>query len=154
PDLLPQAGEGVGGSTMDIFLTGASGYIGGTVAVRLIGQGHSVRGLVRAAAKAEAVHALGVIPVEGTLDDANLLAREARRADGVSTCADSDHRGAVEALVDALAGPGKPLLHTSGSSIVADTAAGEPSDKIYDESIYDAGSSWEPTPDKVARVAI
>jgi nucleoside-diphosphate-sugar epimerase len=139
---------------MDIFLTGAGGYIGGTVAVRLIGQGHGVRGLVRSSAKAEAVRALGVVPVEGTLDDATLLAREARRADAVINCADSDHRGAVEALVDALAGTAKPLLHTSGSSIVADTAAGEPSDKIYDESIYDDGSGWEPTPDKAARVAI
>jgi len=139
---------------MDIFLTGASGYIGGTIAVRLIGEGHSVRGLVRDPAKGEAVRALGVVPVEGTLDDAFLLAREARRADAVINAADSDHRGAVEALVEALAGTGKALLHTSGSSIVADTAAGEPSDKVYDESIYDAGSSWEPTPDKAARVAI
>ena len=139
---------------MDIFLTGASGYIGGTVAMRLIAKGHSVRGLVRSATKAAAVEKFGVVPVEGTLDDAGLLAREAQRADAVINAADSDHRGAVDALVDALAGSGKALLHTSGSSIVADTAAGEPSDTVYDESIYDAGSTWQPTPDKAARVAI
>jgi len=139
---------------MDIFLTGASGYIGGTVAVRLIAAGHGVRGLVRNPEKAAAVRALGIVPVEGTLDDVNLLAREARRADAVVNAADSDHGGAVEALVDALAGTDKPLLHTSGSSIVADTAAGEPADAVYDESIYDAGSLWEPLADKAARVAI
>jgi nucleoside-diphosphate-sugar epimerase len=139
---------------MDIFLTGASGYIGGTVAVRLIAQGHAVRGLVRSAAKAAAVRAFGVVPVEGALDDTDLLAREARRADAVINAADSDHRGAAEVLVAALAGSGKALLHTSGSSIVADTAAGEPAETVYDDSIYDPGSSWQPTPDKAARVAI
>jgi nucleoside-diphosphate-sugar epimerase len=139
---------------MNIFLTGASGYIGGTVAVRLVAQGHAVRGLVRRPEKAAAVRALGVVPVEGTLDDAALLAREAQRADAVINTADSDHRGAAEALVAALAGSGKALLHTSGSSIVADAAAGEPGDAIYDDSIYDAGSPWQPTPDKAARVAI
>jgi nucleoside-diphosphate-sugar epimerase len=32
---------------MDVFLTGASGYIGGVVAVRLIRDGHTVRGLTQ-----------------------------------------------------------------------------------------------------------
>jgi nucleoside-diphosphate-sugar epimerase len=139
---------------MNIFLTGASGYIGGTVAVRLIAAGHRVRGLVRSAAKAEAVRRLGLDPVTGTLDDAELLAREAKRADAVINAADSDHRAAAETLVKALAGTNKTLLHTSGSSIVADTAAGEASDRVYDDSIYEAGSGWAPVPDKAARVAI
>ena len=30
---------------MDVFLTGASGYIGGAVAKRLVREGHTVRGL-------------------------------------------------------------------------------------------------------------
>ncbi len=63
--------------------------------------------------------------------------------------ADSDHRGAVEALIEARAGSRKPLVHTSGSSIVADDARGEPCDAVYDEL-----SLPEPTPDKAARVAI
>jgi nucleoside-diphosphate-sugar epimerase len=32
---------------MDVFLTGASGYIGGVVAQHLIREGHPVRGLTR-----------------------------------------------------------------------------------------------------------
>ena len=32
---------------MKIFLTGATGLIGGTIAARLLAAGHSVRGLVR-----------------------------------------------------------------------------------------------------------
>ena len=35
-----------------IFLTGASGFIGGSVAVQLINAGYAVRGLVRDRAKA------------------------------------------------------------------------------------------------------
>lgn len=134
---------------MRIFLTGASGFIGGAVATALIADGHAVRGLVRDPAKAAAVSAHGVEPVIGTLDDASLLRDEARMAEAVVNTASSDHRGAVEALLAGLAGSGKPFLHTSGSSIVGDEAMGEPSERIFHEE-----TPIEPEPDKVARVAI
>jgi len=134
---------------MKIFVTGAGGYIGGSVSVRLVQAGHEVRGLVRDPAKADALRRLGIDPVLGSLQDGALLAMEARRAEAVVNAADSDHRGAVEALVDALAGSGKVLLHTSGSSVVGDDARGEPSDAVFDDD-----SAIEPTPDKAARVAI
>ena len=60
---------------MNIFLTGASGYIGGSVATELIAAGHRVRGLVRSDDKAAAVRAFGITPVPGTLDDLDALAR-------------------------------------------------------------------------------
>ena len=40
---------------MKIFITGATGYIGGSLAQRLIAEGHQVTGLVRSAARAAAV---------------------------------------------------------------------------------------------------
>ena len=40
---------------MQIFITGANGFIGGAVASALIVDGHTVRGLVRSKAKADAV---------------------------------------------------------------------------------------------------
>ena len=64
---------------MKIFCTGASGYIGGSVAAHLVAAGHQVTGLVRSAEKAEAVRALGIEPVMGTLDDAEILRRRRRR---------------------------------------------------------------------------
>jgi nucleoside-diphosphate-sugar epimerase len=134
---------------MRIFLTGANGYIGGSVAVALIAAGHKVRGLVRSNAKADAVAAHGVEAVIGSLDDATLLQAEARAADAVVNAASSDHRGAVEALIAALAGSGKVLIHSSGSSIVADLAMGEPSDRIFDEA-----TPLTPLAEKAARVAI
>jgi nucleoside-diphosphate-sugar epimerase len=132
-----------------VFVTGANGYIGGSVASALIADGHKVRGLVRSKENADAVAARGVDPVIGSLDEADLLQAEARATDAVVNAASSDHRGAVEALISGLSGSGKPLLHSSGSSIVADLAMGEPSDRIFDET-----TPIVPHPDRAARVAI
>ncbi len=134
---------------MRIFITGANGFIGGAVARALIDGGHHVRGLVRDSAKAVAVAAHGIEPVIGTLDDAALLRAEARAAEGVVNAANSGHRGAVEALIAGVAGSGKPLIHSSGTSIVADKAFGEPSDRIFDET-----TPITPEPERFARVAI
>ena len=134
---------------MKIFCTGASGYIGGSVAARLAAGGHQVSGLVRSADKAEAVRAFGIEPVMGTLDDAQVLARAARDADVVVNAASADHKGAVTALLDALAGSGKAFIHTSGSSIVGTRSRGERSDDIFDED-----TPITPSPARVARVAL
>jgi len=134
---------------MRVFVTGANGFIGGAVASALIADGHKVRGLVRDKVKADTVAAEGIEPVVGSLDDAALLQAEAQAADAVVNAASSDHRGAVEALIAGLAGSGKPFLHSSGSSIVADLAMGEPSDRIFHE-----GTALEPQAEKAARVAI
>lgn len=134
---------------MRVFLTGASGYIGGSVAAALRAAGHAVAGLVRTEGRADQVRALGIEPILGTLDDAALLARAARQADAVIHAANSDHRASVEAILPALAGSGKLFLQTSGSSIVGDQAAGEPTDKVYDDD-----TPVHPGPGRAARVAI
>lgn len=134
---------------MNVFITGAAGFIGGSIATGLVRAGHTVTGLVRTAEQAEELKALGITPVIGTLEDATLLAAQARAADAVINAASSDHRGAVEALLDALRGSNKVFLHTSGSSIVGDASGGKSSDVIYYED-----NLPEPTVDKAARVAI
>src|SRR5262249_15511858 len=134
---------------MRLLPPGANGFIGGAVALALIAAGHRVRGLVRNKAKAELVAAYGVEAVVGSLDDTAVLQTEARAADAVINAASSDHRGAVEVLIAAMSGSGKPFIHSSGSSIVADLAMGEPSDRVFDEA-----TPVEPLPEKAARVAI
>ncbi|WP_250523242.1 MULTISPECIES: NAD-dependent epimerase/dehydratase family protein [unclassified Caballeronia] len=134
---------------MNVFITGAGGFIGGSIAAGLARDGHRVRGLIRRAEQADELKRLNIEPVIGSLDDAALLAAEAHAADAVINAASSDHRGAVETLIGALEGTNKPFLHTSGSSIVGDASGGEASQKIYTEDDLP-----EPTPDKAPRVAI
>jgi nucleoside-diphosphate-sugar epimerase len=110
---------------MKVFITGASGYIGGSVAAALIKQGHKVRGMTRSASVANQLTTFGIEPVVGELDDSQLLMDEAAQSDLVINTANADHRGAVEALVAGLRNSEKKLIHTSGSSIIGDDAQGE-----------------------------
>ena len=135
---------------MNIFITGAAGYIGGSVAQRLLGERHAVRGLVRDPTKADALAASGIAPVLGDLEDHDLLIREARGADAVVNAASSDHRGAVEALLQALRGSGKPFLHTSGSSVIGDDACGD----ALSPHVFDETTPFIVEPRKQARHAI
>jgi len=135
---------------MKVFVTGATGYIGGSVAARLLAEGHAVTGLVRTEAGAKELQVRGMKTLLGTLDDSEVIARAAREADAVIDTAEANHSGVVDAIASALRGSGKPFLHTSGSGIVATDAAGEPVDTIYDE--Y---SSFTPSfPRMVQRAAI
>ncbi|WP_025598381.1 NAD-dependent epimerase/dehydratase family protein [Burkholderia sp. WSM2230] len=135
---------------MKIFITGASGFIGGSIAAHLVRAGHQVRGLIRKPEHGEELKRLGIEPVIGTLDDRALLIAEAQAADAVINAASSDHAGAVSALIEGLAGSGKAFLHTSGSSIVGDASGGE----AAEARIYHEDSLPQPTADKAARVAI
>lgn len=137
-------------NVLKIFITGASGFIGGSIAAHLVRAGHQVRGLIRNPDHSAELQRLGIEPVIGTLDDRDLLIAEAQAADAVINAASSDHEGAVKALIDGLAGSGKPFLHTSGSSIVGDASGGEAGEaRIYHEDALPT-----PTADKAARVAI
>jgi nucleoside-diphosphate-sugar epimerase len=134
---------------MKIFITGASGYIGGAIAASMIGAGHVVGGLARSEKSAAALRGRGMTPVRGTLDDGDALAQAARAADAVVNAASADHRGAAEAMLKALAGSGKMFLHTSGSSIVGTRAGGELRAEIFDEDTL-----FAPSPAREKRVAI
>jgi nucleoside-diphosphate-sugar epimerase len=134
---------------MKLFLTGATGYIGGSAAVKLVAAGHQVVGLTRDATKAPALRALGMEVSIGALSDRALLADAARAADAVIHTADADNRAAVEVFLNALAGSGKRFIHTSGSSIVATDALGELLAPVYDED-----TPFTPDPGRAARVGV
>ena len=103
---------------MRVFVTGATGYIGVAVAERLRAAGHEVEGLARTDAAGQKLLRAGVHPVRGDFSDPARLAAAARAADGVislATTYDPAVDGpAVDAMLDALAGSGKPLVYTSG----------------------------------------
>lgn len=118
---------------MKIFLTGATGYIGGSIGARLVAEGHDVTGLVRTEAGATELQKRGMKTVLGTLDDAEVITRAAREAEAVIDTAEANHPGVVDAIAAALRGSGKTFIHTSGSGIVATNARGEAVTDVYDE---------------------
>jgi nucleoside-diphosphate-sugar epimerase len=136
---------------MRIFLTGASGYIGGSLAEALRARGDRVVGLTRTRERADELEARGIAPVVGGLKDWDLLIAQAKAADAVINAADADDAYAASALLTALRGTAKTLLHTSGTSVVGDMAAGEPSDVVHTEDSYLAGGYRF---EKAGRVAI
>ncbi len=135
---------------MKVFLTGATGYIGGSLAQQLLAEGHDLRALVRDETKAAALVQRGITPVIGTLDDAPLLSDEAQSADAVINAASSDHGAAIDALLAALAGSGKALLHTSGTSVIGDDTVGE----TESPQVFDEDTPFVVPPGKLARAAI
>ena len=134
---------------MKVFITGASGYIGGSVAAALMAAGHRVSGLARSDETTSALAKLGIRPVRGTLDDTEVLAKAAHDADVTVNAANAGHRAAAAAMLKALADTGKIFLHTDGSSIVGTRSCGELVEKVFDED-----TPFTPTPQRASRVEI
>lgn len=118
---------------MELFVTGASGWIGAPTVAGLLAAGHTVRALARSDEAAARIQAAGAQAVRADLLDLDLLGGAAAGSDGVihfafrhdvaftgdfAAAAASD-RAAIEVLGDALAGTDKPLLVASGTLGVA-----------------------------------
>lgn len=114
---------------MRVFVTGATGFIGAAIVRELIGAGHHVVGLARNAEREADLAKAGASTHGGDLSDPDSLAAGAWACDGVIHTAfghdfskyleagETDRR-AVEAMAHALEGSGKPLVITSGTTIV------------------------------------
>jgi dihydroflavonol-4-reductase len=63
-----------------VFITGASGFVGGAVLRHLVAAGHEVRALARSDEASERVTRLGAVPVPGDLFDPDALLRGMRGA--------------------------------------------------------------------------
>jgi nucleoside-diphosphate-sugar epimerase len=103
---------------MQVFLTGATGYIGTAVADRLRAAGHRLTGLARSDAAADRLTTAGIRPVRGDFSDPKSVGSAARAADGVISLATTYNPAvdgpAIDAILDALAGSDKPFVYTSG----------------------------------------
>jgi nucleoside-diphosphate-sugar epimerase len=131
---------------MDIFVTGAAGYIGSAVVTELLSAGHTVSGLSRSDAGSARLEALGATVARGELADVDGVAAYAAASDGVVHLA-FDHGGGdltdteapgrldlavIERIGAALAGSGKPFVTTSGTLIVAGSPTAATEDQAAD----------------------
>lgn len=114
---------------MRVFITGATGFVGSAVVDELLAAGHEVLGLARSDEAADALTQRGAQAHRGDLDDLDCLRLGASGAEGVIHTAYGHNfakfveagqvdKRAIEALGEALAGSGRPLIVTSGVALL------------------------------------
>ncbi|TYJ55779.1 hypothetical protein B9479_003557 [Cryptococcus floricola] len=110
---------------VNVFLTGASGFVGSHVTPVLLAAGHKLTALARSAASAKTLQDQGVTVLRGTLEDTDILEKAAAASDGVIHLgfihdftnmphATKVELAAIEAFGKGLKGTNKPLIMTSG----------------------------------------
>lgn len=114
---------------MNVFVTGASGFVGSAIVNELVAAGHQVLGLVRSDKGAEQVKGAGAEVLRGDVNDLDMIRQGAAACDAViHTAFNHDFtqfkanceadRKVIEAFGDVLAGTGKPLVITSGVGLL------------------------------------
>ncbi|GAA6042944.1 hypothetical protein JCM8097_000013 [Rhodosporidiobolus ruineniae] len=127
-----------------VFFLGATGYVGGPIASRLVDRGFQLTALVRKDdSRAAALRQRGVHTVVGTLDSVELIKEQAESSDAVFTAAANSHMGSVEAVLAGFkakkekTGAEGILIHTSGTGIFATGdkrgLAPGPESKVYSD---------------------
>ncbi|KAA1475298.1 NAD(P)-binding protein [Dentipellis sp. KUC8613] len=133
---------------LHILLTGATGYIGGSVLQLLLDHPKrdtfEITAYLRNAEKAKKLETFGVHTIVGTLDDIDKLEDAASKADLVLNVADADHFEGNTAILRGLkkrhekTGEVPILIHTSGTGVLTDKARGDTTvDTIYYDSDAD-----------------
>lgn len=117
-----------------LFITGGAGYIAGTFLHLMLSRDYlsrfAISALVRRPGDAKKMHALGVTPVMGSLDDHDLLRKESARASIVFNTANCDHQESATAIIRGLSERAKAtgsrpiLIHTSGAGVLSASSSG------------------------------
>ncbi|WP_328580602.1 NAD-dependent epimerase/dehydratase family protein [Streptomyces sp. NBC_00370] len=122
---------------MNIFVIGATGFVGGALASHLAGAGHTVTGLARNAIAAITLADRGIAPVAGDLDARRSATVEAAlRADAVVYAAQAgpeQETAAIKELTGALVGTDRTLVFLSGSGVLLQRTAGAWSPDVFAE---------------------
>ncbi|KAL4243710.1 NAD(P)-dependent Metabolic Enzyme, partial [Abortiporus biennis] len=133
------------GSRTSVFITGATGYIGGAILARLLAPTYqpllTISVLVRSKEKAEAFESkCGVHAIVGSLDDEDIIEEAAYNAHIVINCANCDHLKAARAILRGFKrrfetnGDVPIFLHTSGTgTFIADDRGMSVTGEIYDD---------------------
>ncbi|KAJ7193548.1 NAD-binding protein [Mycena pura] len=138
------------------LLTGATGYIGGSVLNRFLGHPQAdsfhFTVLVRDPKKAESFRHMGMTAVVGSHSDAPLVEKLASEVDVVIATADCDDLDAANATLRGLkkkyetSGVAPIFINTSGTGVLAEDSKGMyASTVVYDDSDADQIESLAPT---------
>lgn len=117
---------------MRVFVTGATGLIGSALVAELLANHHTIVGLARSDASAQALTAASAEPLRGNLGDLDILRAGAANADGVIHLAFANDFSSPQALGNAIAeesaaltaigetllGSDRPLIVVSGTPSV------------------------------------
>jgi nucleoside-diphosphate-sugar epimerase len=127
-----------------IFVTGATGFVGGAVASAARERGHEVTGLARSETASRQLRNVGVVPCPGDVADPSLFATAAAAADVVVhaafardaydrlEAAVSAEQRVTRALLDACQASGARFVYTSGIGVVGTTAFAVDEDGPYE----------------------
>jgi nucleoside-diphosphate-sugar epimerase len=121
---------------MQVFVTGATGFVGSFVVRELISTGHDVIGLSRSDGGAEELARAGAKVFRADVNDLDALRHATEAAEGIIHTAfnhdpsdprqhSENDRKVIATLGAALAGTGRPLIITSGTGLVQ-SKAGQP----------------------------
>jgi nucleoside-diphosphate-sugar epimerase len=127
---------------MRIFITGATGYIGGAVAAALRDRGHEVAALIRPDADAQRLRDLGVFLLTGELQRLPDLRDQLEAYDVFVHAAQSgkDTVAADRAAVDTFTSLPGHLIYTSGVWVMGNTKSADESSPVNPLSIV----AWRP----------
>lgn len=125
---------------MNIFVTGATGFVGTAVIQELLQTGHHVTGLARSDAAEQKLKDAGVNVHRGSLEDTDTLRQAARAADGIIhlgfihdfsnfTASAEIDRQAILAMGSELEGTDKRILSTSGTLMLTSGKLGTEEDR-------------------------
>ena len=127
-----------------VFVTGATGVLGGRLVPRLVDAGHRVTAVARSADKAETLRAAGATPIEVDLFDRSALRNALKGHDSVAQLATSIPTG--RAAADPSAWKVNDSLRSEAAPAIADAAVDVGVDRYIQESItfpyVDRGDQW------------
>ncbi|CAF1000427.1 unnamed protein product [Rotaria sordida] len=131
---------------INIFLTGATGYIGGSILTGLLNHPNAsnfkITALIRGdESRVKKLESLGVTPVVGSNDSHDIIEKAASQSDVVIHTADSaDDLPSAKSIVSGLnkrtQTTGKPVIyiHTSGTGVLAEDVRGKRgSNTVYND---------------------
>jgi nucleoside-diphosphate-sugar epimerase len=129
---------------MRVFLTGATGYIGGAVAAALRDRGHDVAALVRADSEAKDLRERGVVMVAGDLRSLPSLADSLTSYDAFINIAQSNNEAAElnQIALDVFSAQSGFFVYTSGVWVCGNTGDAEMAESDEPQPI--AIAAWRP----------